>query len=87
MGSFQLPQQLPYPQPSMTRYCRGNYDGVIDCPNQTSKMSRNLYYLLSRKHLWMLSSFPTMLIDRLGCRSKHLLSNVFPLLLKYLSSC
>ncbi len=51
--------------------CRGKSDGVTYCPNQTPAISRNLYYLLSLEYSRKLSSLPTMLIDRLGCRSKH----------------
>jgi hypothetical protein len=51
--------------------CRGNSDGVTYCPNQTPAYSRNLYYLLSLNHCRQLSSLPTTLIERLGCRSKH----------------
>jgi hypothetical protein len=51
--------------------CRGKSDGVTYCPNQSPAYSRNLYYLLSLNHCRQLSSLPTMLIERLGCRSKH----------------
>jgi hypothetical protein len=51
--------------------CRGKSNGVTYCPNQTQAYSRNLYYLLSLNHCRQLSSLPTTLIERLGCRSKH----------------
>jgi len=51
--------------------CRGKSGRVPYCPNQTPANSRNLYYLLSLDHCRLLSSLPTSLIERLGCRSKH----------------